>query len=361
MQRDTVGDSGHTEFTHAVMNVVTRGVFVDRLRTRPQGQVGRRQVSGAAEEFRQQRAEGFDSILRRFTAGDFRRVSLQLRDELVSFGVEVRRHLTFHTTGEFGRFLREGFRVGSKLLIPRRFFRLAGFFGIPLRIDVRRDVKRRVFPAQRFAGQRDFCVAQRCAVGVVGTGFVRRTKTNDGFAHQQGRFVGDRTRFFYCAFDGVSVVTVHAAHHVPAVGFKAFRGIVGEPAFNVAVDGDAVVIIEGHQFAQLQGPGQGAHFVRNAFHHAAVAHEGVGVVVDDIVARTVELRRQSFLGNSHPDRVSDTLAQRTGGGFHARGVADFRVTRGFGVQLAEVFQLFNRQIVASEVQQAVNQHRTMAI
>ncbi|SSJ94082.1 Uncharacterised protein [Klebsiella pneumoniae] len=84
-------------------------------------------------------------------------------------------------------------------------------------------------------------------------------------------------------------------------------------------------------------------------------------MVDDIVSRTVELRRQGFLGDSHPDRVSDTLAQRTGGGFHARGVADFRVARRFGVQLAEVFQLGYRQIVASEVQQAVDQHRTMAI
>ena len=76
--------------------------------------------------------------------------------------------------------------------------------------------------------------------------------------------------------------------------------------------------------------------MRDAFHHAAVAHEGVGEVVDDVVARTVELRRRGLLGDSHPDRVSDT-AQRTGGGFHACGVADFRVTRGFGVQLAEVF------------------------
>ncbi|SWX47793.1 Uncharacterised protein [Klebsiella pneumoniae] len=361
MQRDTVGDSGHTELAHAVVDVVPGSVFVDRLRTGPQGQVGRREICGAAEEFRQQRAEGFDGVLRGFTAGDFRRVGLQLRDELVSFRVEVRRHFAFHTAGEFGCFLREGFGVGSELLIPRGFFRLAGFFGIPLGIDVRRDVKRRVFPAQRFAGQGDFGVAQRRAVGVVGTGFVRRTETDDGFAHQQGRFVGDRPCFFYRAFDGVSVVTVHAAHHVPAVGFKAFGGVVGEPAFNVAVDGDAVVIIERHQFTQFQGTGQGAHFVRNAFHHTAVAHEGVGVVVDDIVSRTVELRRQGFLGDSHPDRVSDTLAQRTGGGFHACGVADFRVTRGFGVQLAEVFQLFNRQIVASEVQQAVNQHRTMAI
>ncbi len=89
-----------------------------------------------------------------------------------------------------------------------------------------------------------------------GTGFVRRTETDDGFAYQQGRFVGDRPCFFYRAFDGVSVVTVHTAHHVPAVGFKAFGGVVGEPAFNVAVDGDAVVIIERHQFTQFQGTGQ---------------------------------------------------------------------------------------------------------
>ncbi len=93
----------------------------------------------------------------------------------LAFASKSDRHLAFHTAGEFGCFLREGFGVSRKLLVPCGFFRLAGFFGIPLGIDVRRDVKRRVFPAQRFAGQGDFGVAQRRAVGVVGTGFVRRT------------------------------------------------------------------------------------------------------------------------------------------------------------------------------------------
>ncbi len=195
----------------------------------------------------------------------------------------------------------------------------------------------------------------------MGACFVRRTEADDGFAHQQGRFVGDRARFFYRAFDGVSVVTVNAAHHVPAVGFKAFRGIVGEPAFNVTIDGDAVVIIERHQFTQFQGTGQGAHFVRNAFHHAAVAHEGVGEVIDDVVSWTVKLRRQRFFRDSHTDCVSDPLAQRAGGGFHACGVADFRVARSLGVQLTEVFQFFNRQIITGEVQQAVNQHGAVTV
>ena len=164
MQGDTVGNRSHTEFTYTVMDVVTGSVFVDWLRTGPQGQVRWRQVSGAAEEFRQQRTERFNGILRRFTARDFRRVRLQLSDEFVRFRVEVRRHVTFHTTGEFSRFLWEGFRVSSELLVPCRFFCLAYFFCIPLSIDLRWDFECRVFPAQRFAGQCDFRVAQRRAV-----------------------------------------------------------------------------------------------------------------------------------------------------------------------------------------------------
>ncbi len=121
-------------------------------------------VSGAAEEFRQQRTEGFDGILGRFAAGDFRRVSLQFSDEFIRFRIEVSRHVAFHTTSEFSSFLREGFLISREFLIPCRLFRPASFFRIPLGVDFRRDFERRVFPAQLFAGQRDFRVAQRRAV-----------------------------------------------------------------------------------------------------------------------------------------------------------------------------------------------------
>ncbi len=116
------------------------------------------------------------SHLRCFTAGDLGWVRLQLRDELVRFGVEVRRHVTFHTTGELSRFLWEGFRVSRELLVPGRFFRLTHFFRIPLSVDFRRDFEGRVFPAQRFTGQCNFRVAQRCAVGVVSARFVGEPK-----------------------------------------------------------------------------------------------------------------------------------------------------------------------------------------
>ncbi len=151
-------------------------------------------------------------------------------------------------------------------------------------------------------------------------------------------------------------MTINTTHNVPAVGFETCRSVISEPAFNMTVDGDTVVVIERHQFAQLQGTCQGAHFMRNAFHHAAVAHERVGEVVNDVVARTVELCSQGLLSNRHTHRVRNALTQWASRGFNTRGVTHFRVTWSFGMQLTEVFQLFDWQIVASEVQQAIDQH-----
>ena len=190
----------------------------------------------------------------------------------------------------------------------------------------------------------------------MGTGFVRRTETDDGFAHQQGRFVGHCACFFNSAFNRVSIVTIYTTNHVPAVSFETLRGVIGEPAFNVAIDRDAVVIVERNQFTQFQRTSQGTYLVRDTFHHAAVAHESIGEVVNDVVTRTVKLRRQRFFSDSHTHCIRNALTQRTGRGFNTRGVTHFRVTRRFGVQLTEVLQLGHRQIIAGEVQQAVNQH-----
>ena len=103
-------------------------------------------------------------------------------------------------------------------------------------------------------------------------------------------------------------MTVNAAHDVPAVSFKAFGGIVSEPALNITVDRNAVVIIEGNQFTQFQGTGQRTGLVGDPFHHTAVAHKDVGVMINNIVPRTVELRRQCLFRNSKTDCVCDTLA-----------------------------------------------------
>ena len=101
--------------------------------------------------------------------------------------------------------------------------------------------------------------------------------------------------------------------------------------------------------------------MRHAFHHAAIAHEDVGVVVNDVQAVFIEFGSQDFFGQSHAHCVGNTLSQRAGRGFHAVGVTVFGVAGGFAVQLAEVFQVFDGYVVSGQVQQAVQQHGRVAI
>ena len=156
-------------------------------------------------------------------------------------------------------------------------------------------------------------------------------------------------------------MAIYATDNVPAVSFKTLSGVIGEPALNVTIDRNTVVIIERSQFAQLQGTRQRANFVRDAFHHAAITQERIGVVIHDIVTRTVKLRGQSTFSNCHTHRIRDALTQWASGGFYAWGIAVFWVTWSFRMQLTEVFQLGDWQVIASEVQQAINQHRAMAV
>ncbi len=61
-----------------------------------------------------------------------------------------------------------------------------------------------------------------------------------------------------------------------------------------------------------------------------------------------------------PAADGDPLAQRSGGRLDAGGVAEFRVARRAAAELAEVLQVLQRQIVAGQVQHAVEQRRGVA-
>src|SRR5881398_3435396 len=106
---------------------------------------------------------------------------------------------------------------------------------------------------------------------------------------------------------------VDARHHVPAVGLEASRRGVGEPAGDLAVDGDAVVVVEDDELAQAPRAGERARLVRHALHEAPVAAEHVRVVIDDIEAGTIELTREQLLGERHADPVGESLPERPRG------------------------------------------------
>ena len=156
-------------------------------------------------------------------------------------------------------------------------------------------------------------------------------------------------------------MAVHVADHVPAIGLEALGAVVDEPGLDAAVDADAVVVVDRDQLVQLPRRRQARGLVADAFHQAAVAEKHIGAVIDQRVARAIELVRQQLFGQRHAHRIGQALAQRAGGRFHAGRDADLGVARRLAVQLPEVAQLAHRQVVAGEVQQCVQQHRGMAV
>ena len=86
-------------------------------------------------------------------------------------------------------------------------------------------------------------------------------------------------------------MSIHVRDNMPAVGLKAFRGIVGEPAIHVTIDGDAVVIPERDQLTQTQRTRQRTGFMRNTFHQATITEEHIGIVIHDGMSFLVKFCR----------------------------------------------------------------------
>jgi hypothetical protein len=203
-----------------------------------------------------------------------------------------------------------------------------------------------VAPDQRRPRQLDLVEAERFTVRLRRAGAVRRALADHRLADDQRRPAGRALRRGDGGIDGVDVVAVDTGDDIPAIGFEALRRVVDEPRRDIAVDGDAVVVVENDELVQLPDRRKRAGLVADAFHQAAVAGEGVGVVVDDGVAVAVELAGEQLLGERHADRIGEALAERAGGGLDRRGDAVFRVARRLAVELAEVAELGKREVVA---------------
>jgi hypothetical protein len=107
-------------------------------------------------------------------------------------------------------------------------------------------------------------------------------------------------------------------------------------------------------------PGERGRLVGRAFHHVAITGDEERAVIHRPVAAGVEHRRQVGLGHREPDGVADPLAQRAGGDLDSRGDPVLGVSRRPAVPLAELLDVFQREIVAGEIQRAVQQHRGVA-
>ncbi len=273
----------------------------------------------------------------------------------------VGRQVALDASFKLGSFFGEGFFVFREFVVPQAFQSGALGARIPCCINMLGNLERRVVPADMRTGRGDLRIAQCSTVHVMRAFLVRRAGTDDGLAADQRGLVGNRLGGLDCGVECNGVVTLHVGDHMPAISFETLGGVIGEPGADMAVNGNIVVVPERNQLAQAPGSGQRARLVGYPFHHAAVAHEHVSVVVDDFVARFVEFIGQQLLGHCHAHRIGDALSERAGGGFHAGCVTVLGMTGRLGMQLTETFQFIHRQSVAGQMQQRIEQHRTVAI
>ena len=198
-------------------------------------------------------------------------------------------------------------------------------------------------------------------MNVVAALFVGRAKANHGLATNQRRTHIVGLRFSNRSFNGIGMMAVDFANHLPAIGRKPLGRLVSEPAADMTINRDSVVVIKRDQFGQAPCTRQRTNFVGNAFHQATIAEEHIGKVIDDIKVRTIELLGEQLFRQRHSDRVGQSLAQRPGSSFYAGRIAKLRMARRFAVQLAKIFEVVNRQIVSGQMQEGIHQHRAMTV
>src|SRR5689334_1239006 len=113
--------------------------------------------------------------------------------------------------------------------------------------------------------------------------------------------------------------------NLPAIRLEAFTGIICKSEISRSINRYVVVVVEADQLPEPKVAGERGGFVRDPLHHVAVAADEVRVVIDDVVARSVEDRRQVRLGERHPHCVRYALAQWPGGRFNSWCVTILRV------------------------------------
>ena len=303
---DAVGDAAHGVLADAEAEVPAGLVGAEVGFALDVGQVRLGQVRGAAEQLGQVRRQRLDGVLARVAGG-------HLGPGLVGreVGVPAGRQLARDPPAELGRQVRVQGGIGIEPRAP------VGLQPLAVRDRVAEDGERLVgdveglvrVPAVRLLGEPDLVRAERRAVGLLAVVLVRAAVADVGPDGDEARPVVG-ARGLDGRLDGVDVVAVLDPARVPAVGIEALDDVLGEGHRRRPVELDVVVVVEDDQLAQPEVAGEARRLGRDAFLEVAVGRDDVGPVIDDGAVGLVELGRQPSLGDGHPDRVGEALAER---------------------------------------------------
>ena len=222
------------------------------------GQVRVRQVGRAAYQLRQCLGQLAKHVLAGFAAGDRGAFGGRGGDEIGRSHGKVVRQVAPDPAQEFRRQLRIGRPIILEPELPVGLQRFALPHGVPRGGDIGRDDEGRMPPFERRARARHFLRPKRRAMGVLMALLGRCAAADNGLAADQARLVGFGDGFSERGIDRHRAMAVDRAHHVPAIGFEALRRVVGEPFDDLAVDGNAIVVVEHDQLAEPQPSGERA-------------------------------------------------------------------------------------------------------
>src|SRR5688572_9456857 len=100
-------------------------------------------------------------------------------------------------------------------------------------------------------------------------------------------------------------------------------------------------------------------FGGNTFHQVAVCHDAINVRLDNFVIRLIEGSGEMRRSNRHANALSKSLAERTRRRLYPWCQSIFRMARRFAVKLTEILDLFKRKVITCQMQQRIQEHRTM--
>ena len=193
-----------------------------------------------------------------------------------------------------------------------------------------------------------------------GVGLVRASVTDGRNGDDEAGTFEFVAGFAERGVDGGDVHAVDGADDVPVVGAEAGGDVLGERDVGIALDGDVVVVVEVDDLAEPKRAGEGGRLGGDALHEVAVGDDAVDAVVDDLVSGPVVVLCKEFLRDGHADAVGEPLAERAGGHLGAGGKAKLGVARGLALPLPELPDVVERELVAGEVEQRVQEHRGVA-
>ncbi len=84
-------------------------------------------------------------------------------------------------------------------------------------------------------------------------------------------------------------------------------------------------------------------------------------MIDYLMPFPVESGSQTLLGKRHSDRIGEPLAERPGGRLDSGQIAILGVAGGLAVQLSEILQIIKRNLITTQMEQRIEQHRSMSV